>query len=296
VLFRSFLEHTTTAGEVAYFAAEDDERRLVERVKATRTTSGTRGVTFYTGAALLKLAQAWHALPEEERGAGEPDDWLRAWSSAHPRVQTVIIDTQETFEAIFRLEAMDDARGSVTGGAYRRMRLYDRLALERGLTIILVNHTRKSRGRDIVDFHELINMSQTAVAGVTGSLVLADHPERDAYSDDTRRVLAVRGRDLDSDVTLALERRVDGSGFQSLGAYHEVEQTRAQAQLLAAVEALQEGDAFVGYKELCDELEVTKRALTAMLARIRRSNSTEWKGRKIETKRGRGGGIRLVAK
>jgi biotin operon repressor len=289
-----FLGAPTRQTHVAFFAAEDNLTRIHRRVLATQTPAGLAGVHIVVHEHIVQLAQAWARQPEEARGAGEADDWLRQWLIEHPQVGLVLLDTQESFEATLRLEADAQDERSVTRGPYRRMRLYENLARELGITVVLVNHTRKRNGKEVTDFHELINMSQTAVAGVSGSIVLADHPERDAYADDPRRVLAVRGRDIDHDYVLALDRIEDGSGFRSLGEYHVVAQTVQQAALLEVVEAAQEGDAFVPLTVLAEELSITRRAVKGLIQRMRRDKRTEWKGRRVETKPGRGGGVRLV--
>jgi biotin operon repressor len=289
-----FLGSPTRQAHVAYFATEDNLGRIHRRVLETQTQAGLAGVHIVVHEHLVTLAQAWARQPEETRGAGEGDDWLRQWLGEHPQVKLVLLDTQESFEATLRLEADAQDERSVTRGPYRRMRLYENLARELGITIVLVNHTRKRNGREITDFHELINMSQTAVAGTSGSIVLADHPERDAYADDPRRVLAVRGRDIDHDYVLALDRVEDGSGFRSLGEYHVVAQTTKQAELLEIVESVQEGDAFVPLTVLAEEMSITKRAVRALIQRMRRDQRAEWRGRRVETKPGRGGGVRLI--
>lgn len=294
VLGVPFMDHQTHPCRVAYFAAEDDDRRLAERIVATKTPPGITGITFYSRDDIVGLAKSWHARDDEARGASEADDWLRAWCAEHDDVGLILIDTQESFEAIFRLEAPAEAERSVTRDTYRRMRLYDSLALDTNKTIVLVNHTRKRNGKEITDFHELINMSQTAVAGVSGSIVLADHPDRDAYDEDQRRVLAIRGRDIDSDLTLSLERLQDGSGFKSEGSYRRVEQTKAQAELLACVEALQGGDKAVTVAMLAAELGKHRNTVQGLLARLRQSGTTKWKNRTVEVSRGPGGGVRLV--
>jgi hypothetical protein len=208
-------------------------------------------------------------------------------------ISNVIIDTHASAEAIWASEQLTDARKfSPVEVAYQKTRVFENISQRHGCLIVLLHHTRKRNGKDITDFHELINLPQTVVAGCSTSVVLADHPDRDAYDDeDSRRVLARRGRQ-GYEFVLALE--FASGGFINKGTYSVVQQTEKQSELLTVLESIQQGDEFVTYAALAQEMGKHKQGITQLVARMRNNKMMQWKGKQIETRTGPGGGIRLV--
>lgn len=282
-----FLGSNSVAGKTLYIAAEDTLDQFRERSIEVLKLSPAENLLVVDGEGLAGIRKEF-----------EDDTPLDAWLSyvmETEGVRYIVIDTHESAEAIWNGEAMSDARKvSATAGAYQKTRLMEQVAQKHRGFILLLHHTRKRNGKEITDFHELVNMAQTVVAGCATSLVLADHPERDAYNeDDGRRVFARRGR-YGKEFVLALD--FQETGFVSQGSYAQVEQKEKQSSLLATLEALQgTGSEFVSVAELASEMDRKPQTIKNLLGVISKSATLSlWKGRKVETKRGPGGGVRLV--
>lgn len=275
-----------TRSEVLWLASEDDTDGLVRRLRK-RNEPFPRGVKLFTGDALrAERASGWNdcTLPM----------FLDQYLEHHPRTRLVIVDTHATSEFIWQGDEKQ-VRGSITLAAYKMARVYQDIGLARGVCIVLVHHSRKTRpGREVNDYHELINLPQTIVAGVTTSAVLADHPDRDPLgADEPRRIWAVRGRHMkDSAEQLTLTETLS---FKLDGNFFEQRQTQLQARILEAVEALQEGDAFVAIADIVEESGGSKQSVKNALREMRKDPAKLiWKGRRVESRRGRNGGVRLV--
>jgi hypothetical protein len=276
----------SSRSEVLWLASEDDTDGLVRRLRRRNEPFPT-GVKLYTGDALrAERASGWNDCTLSM--------FLDQYLEHHPRTRLVVVDTHATSEFIWQGDEKQ-SKGSVTLAAYKMARVYQDIGLARGVCIVLVHHSRKTRpGREVNDYHELINLPQTIVAGVTTSAVLADHPDRDPLGlDEPRRIWAVRGRHMkDTAEQLTLTEMLS---FKLDGTFFEQRQTDLQVRILEAVEAMQEGDAFVAVEDIAAESGTSKQAVKNALRAMRRDPAKLiWKGRRVETRRGRNGGVRLV--
>jgi hypothetical protein len=217
-------------------------------------------------------------------------DWIGLYLDAHPDCRLVVLDTHSTVKREWDGAPPRNSE-TVTEQAYQLSRECEVLAKQYGVCILLLHHSRKRNGDTITDYHELINMAQTVVAGVTVSIVLADHPDAER-PDDPRRVLAIRGRPL-RDQQLIIEFSADG--FNMLGDFFEVRQTAIETEALTALEALQGGDdRWVTLQEIAEYIGGKLPAVKNTFWRMEQHKRRTWKQWRIERKPGKGGGVRLV--
>jgi AAA domain len=289
----SFLAYACAVpdAEVLCIFAEDDDSRIKSRLEALGVARAPSTCYVVNQSALRDLAA---------RFADQLTfvEFLELWLAAHSKVRLVLIDTETTVRQVWAGCAAATERSSrVVETDYHQTRAFDELALRRRLAIILVNHARKLKSGEWHDIHELINRSNTALAGASGSIAFADPPDADRFNPKQKtRVLGIRGRDLKEDVLLAVHQREEMPYFVSDGEYAEVRQTQVEQQLLEALEELTAeagAEEYISAEDLASAVGKTrgtvKRAMTRMLSKGR----THWKKARVVVKRGKGGGYRL---
>lgn len=231
----TFLGFHCNRGDVFAIFAEDDDGRLQKRLRALGVMK-TPSI-FYVNREHL------HTLAQQFAQRLTFTEWLEDWLKTHPGVKLVLVDTETTVLQAWTGEC-ESTHLRVTHSDYKQTRAFDEVALRCQVVIILVNHASKGKGRQAqwIDIHELINRSMTAVAGASGSIALADPPDADPFNPDPQgtKVFGVRGRDLEHEVLLAVHQDKDRPAFVSDGPYVEVRRTQAQAQVLDALDDLQQ--------------------------------------------------------
>jgi DNA-directed RNA polymerase specialized sigma24 family protein len=126
--------------------------------------------------------------------------------------------------------------------------------------------------------------------------VLTGYPDADPLdASDRRRLLAVRGRDLDDDLLLAVEHQRNGE-FTSLGAYSQVRQTELEEDVLEAIAAMTADTPgeYVTYKAIASELDCSRDNVKRAVRQMREKNRVTWKGKRLEVRKGPEGGARLM--
>jgi AAA domain len=282
--------------EVLYVAGEDDHGRMQSRMRALGVARAPAGVHVIDQGAFCQLAKEFGSRLTFTQ-------FLDAWLDAHPRVRLVLLDTETTVRQLWSGETVESATAAarVTESDYKRTREFDELALRRQIAIILVNHARK-RGRqdDMTDIHEIINRSNTALAGCSGSIVLADMPGSDPLDTTNKdRLFGVRGRDLADDITLAVRHGNPDEVpcFVSRGPYVEIQQTDAEEEVLRTVLELMEDEPdrnpgeYFAASEIAEELGKKRDTVKRVISRM--GPRKAWRGHRVVMKKGRGGGIRL---
>jgi hypothetical protein len=278
----SFLGKQARKTGVLWISGEDTKASLSRRLKV-------RNERF----AMAPIVMTSESL-KAERAKWENcsfDAWLRGFLEAHPGIGLVIMDTHATIEALWAHEAIDEKRNaSIVAQAYQMSRIYEDIGQETETCIVLVHHAAKRKGKDVTDYHELINLPATVVAGSTASLVLADPPDRDIHDeDDHRRVFAVRGRHIIGEAPLLIE--LKDARANLLGIYTEIRQTAEQVEVLEAIEALLEEQETTTLAEVAAALGKHKNTVQGLLRRAKtkaRGGRIEWKGRELEVKAAKG--------
>jgi hypothetical protein len=275
--------------EVLAFFSEDDEARLKTRSLTYGKAPGC--IKKVNREEFLKLARA---NPE-----GDFPAWLDGYLKAHPMVKVIVIDTEETTRFVWRDKEAQQKRDRITVVDYEQTSKFDQIAQRHNAVILLVNHSKKMhlKNGEGFDIHEIINRTNTALAGASGSIVMADLPDADRLDPtEKRRLLGVRGRDVEEEVLIVLNR--NGTRFVNEGEYHAIEQTQAEQEFLRELlEWHENGDLgegeFASTKELAAKLSIRADGLRHTIAKMIKSGRTTWKGYRIVTRTGRNGGVRL---
>jgi hypothetical protein len=293
----AFLGKQARKSGVLWISAEDTKASLSRRLKVRGERAS--GAIVMTSESLKAERERFAAVgeaadPFAAASQGQRDTsfagWLRAFLEAHPGIGLVIMDTHATIEALWAHEAIDEKRNaSIVAQAYQMSRIYEDIGQETETCIVLVHHAAKRKGKDVTDYHELINLPATVVAGSTASLVLADPPDRDIHDeDDHRRVFAVRGRHIIGEAPLLIE--LKDARANLLGVFHEIRQTEAQAEVLEAIEALLEEQDSTTLAEVAAALGKHKNTVQTALRRAAKATggTIKWKGRVLEVKQAKG--------
>ncbi len=221
-------------GDVLYLALEDNPRRLQGRLRHMRVNNPSERLTFHT---------EWPDMDGDCLGR------LQAWIDSVSRPRLVIIDV------FAKVRGINSGRETQYEADYKFAAMLQRLAIDTGLAIVLVHHTRKQEADDPFD----------AVSGTRGLTGAADSVlvlTRDVASQ--RTVLYGRGRDLE-EVETALEFDRDTGRWSILGEAGEIAKTherRAITELLGrAVEPMSPS-------EIADALGKTRSNVSHLLARL----------------------------
>lgn len=267
--------------EVLYVAAEDDAARIKERFAVIGGGPPPHNLK-------VMLADQFRALAAQYSEQVSLVDFFDGYLSAHPSTKMLILDTEATCRAIWDGEA--GRAKDIKARDYGETRDFDRIALKHRAFVGLVNHTSKRRNGGYLDLHELVNRTNVALAGASGSIVLADPPDRQVGDDeDKRRVLGIRGRDIRDDIMLAVEQQEDAS-FRSLGYWTAVAATQAEQDILEAALDIN-GDTpgqWIASRALADAVGKSPGAVKRAITRMMRAARTTWKGYQIETRASRG--------
>jgi hypothetical protein len=192
-------------GRVLYLALEDNPRRLQDRLRKQQAPRNA-GVDFRF---------EWQSLTE-----GGTADLMTAISQEGYRL--VVIDTIS--RALGRADQLDQADMNVAFGALQR------LALEKEIALLLVDHHRKSAGGagDVID----------DVMGATSKVGVADCA-MGLYRGrgESTATLKVSGRDVD-DQELALQWDPQLFCWQLVGTAAGVKAQSVQADIIAALEEM----------------------------------------------------------
>lgn len=280
-----FLEHSALGQfEVAYVAAEDDPGRISTRFAHYRVDSAPKNLRFICRDDLAKHAAEFG----EHYSLAEFIDVLLF---ENPSIKAVILDTESTVRAAW--EGGSVKRDfSVTRNDYAEVREFDEIAHRRRCFIALVNHTSKRRNAQWIDVHELINRTNTALAGASGSIVLADPPTKSRRSDRCK-VLGIRGRDISKDVLLSVEQD-EFSMFQSLGPYEDHIQSESELEILDTLKqfAETEPEAWKTSKQLAVYLSRSTGSVQRAITRMIQGKRHQYLGYLIETRTKLG--VRLI--
>jgi hypothetical protein len=274
--------------EMLALCAEDDDGRIKGRVRKLGGMVDPARTHVINRERLLQLAKEY----SERATFGE---FLRLWLQAHPQTRLVVIDTEASARLIWGTRALPQAGyQSITEVDYKQTAEYDQLALETGCVILLVNHTSKMTGKrgQIVDVHELVNRSNMALAGASGSWVLLEMPGSDPNDTNIRqRRMGMRGRDLEEDVDLVVSRAPGSPAFVSEGAYVEVVQSQVEIEilkeLLAQMEG-KEGHEYVTSADIAHGLGKPHAGVKKAVGRMVANGRVRWNGYRITTRPGVG--------
>lgn len=227
--------------EVVYFALEDDERRLQNRL--LRICSGETGeITF--------------AIKAEPLGKGFEEQMAKCMND-HPKTKLVIIDT-------LIMVREKSSSGNAYADDYATMTAFKRIAERYGITMLIVHHTRKQEADDVMNM----------ISGTTGIMGCADgamvliRPNRE----ERRGVLSMTGRDI-QDARINLAQNPETMCWEFVGYTDEMPEEQQDPVLSAIAMLLEQQNPWVGtaeelrvqLQELCPRLDLKANALSRRL-------------------------------
>jgi hypothetical protein len=296
---KTFLGYETRlpkGDEILAVFAEDDDARIQARSK----TFGKHpdNINVINRNTLLELATKY-------QGKGGFPEWLDQYLEANPQIRVVVLDTEEVTRQIWRDRVLPKTRNlSPMSADYEQTARFDTIALKHQVAILLVNHASKVHRKtgEHYDVHEIINRTNTALAGASGSIVIADLPDADRLDpSETRRLFGVRGRDVIDEVLCVIKRRENSPAYINEGDYHEVEHAQAMHTMLSELRAWMDNkdvpctaDGYYPMRDLAQEIGFSHIYVKKMVARMRSLKDSTWNGYRVATKSGIRGGIKLV--
>jgi hypothetical protein len=201
-----FLGRPVTVGDVLYLALEDNDRRMQNRL--TKLHAAGAGLEH------LEYATEW---PRGAEGANA----IHWWINTHPNARLVVIDV------FTKLRAVAEGRETAYSTDYADVSILKPPA-DRGVSILLIHHTRKAEAEDPLD-----NVSGTLGIGgaADGALII----KRARGSDEAE--LHVIGRDLEEEGAFAIRFDRQSCRWHWMGEAWRVRLTAERRQALDALTA-----------------------------------------------------------
>ncbi len=196
------------AGDVLYLALEDSPRRLQSRL---RTLLGGED-----GPKALQLETEWPRL--DEGGTDKLDEWL----DGHPDARLVLVDVWPRIRPRVRNRGADQYTID-----YDAAEMIQRLAISRGIAVVVLFHTRKAEAADFVE--TVTGTFGTASGADTIVVVKRGRGQADA-------TLHVTGRDI-IERELALRFTPEAGTWTLLGDAAEYNLSETRRELLEAIRA-----------------------------------------------------------
>jgi RecA-family ATPase len=192
-------------GDVLYLALEDSRRRLQRRM--TKLLPSFNG-QWPNG---LTLATTWRRVSE-----GGLDD-IRAW---HKSVESPIL---VAVDVLVKVRPVSKGGRSAYELDYEALAGLHKLAVELGVAIIVVHHTRKMAAEDVMDTVS----GSFGLVGAADTIVVIERRGQGA-------VLDVRGRDVES-AELAIQFNKDTCRWTLLGSAADVHRSDERARVLTVL-------------------------------------------------------------
>jgi len=231
---KAFDHFPVQQSDVLYIALEDDKRSLQSRFKHLLGSA--------PAPAGLILADDWWRIDESG------DDELERWLAYNPGVRLVIIDTFQQIKS-----------RSKTRSVFHSLRMLKELAYRRGISILVINHTRRA---DPENEFDVFSGRSSSCCLVDGILVLKrDHCAADA-------TLQITGKQIEES-NRALRLDAEERSWQLLGDANEVEQSEI-------ANLLQNSERPLKRAEIADCLDRSRPSVRKALTRMVRDKKILW--------------------
>jgi hypothetical protein len=241
------------SGDVLYLALEDNRRRLQSRIRklweievlANRTPVPER----------LHLATEWPRANEGGVAA------IREWIDRHPGARLVIVDVLAMFKAI--------AKGrdqTLYEADYLAIKELQSLAMETGVAIVVVHHTRKT-GAEADPFEKV--SGTLGLSGAADTTIILDR-------DQNGCTLYGRGRDIE-EIETAVEFDRQSCRWRALGNAADVRRTDERSVILTALADNREP---MSPAEIADALGLPRNNVKQLLFKMAKAGEVVKSGRK----------------
>lgn len=197
-------------GDVLYLALEDNMRRLQSRLHKLWTYENLSGQQVPES---LFFATEWKRANE-----GGIDD-IRAWIDDHPAARLVIVDVLAMFKATSK-----GREQTLYEADYGALKDLQSLAMETGVAIVVVHHTRKSAAES------------DPFEKVSGTLGLSGAADTTAILDKDQNgcTLYARGRDIEEVETAVMFDRLT-CRWSAMGRAADVRRTDERSEILSVL-------------------------------------------------------------
>jgi len=195
------------AGDVLYLALEDNRRRLQSRINKVWQLEAQAGAPVPDR---LHLATEW---PRANEGG---IDAIREWIDQHPGARMVIVDVLAMFKATAKGKEQTQYEAD-----YLAIKALQSLAMETGVAIVVVHHTRKS-GVETDPFEKV--SGTLGLSGAADTTIILDR-------DSNGCTLYGRGRDIE-EIEMAVQFDKLTCRWNALGNAAEVRRTDERAVIL----------------------------------------------------------------
>ena len=198
-------------GDVLYLALEDNRRRLQSRIRKLLTLDAmARNMV----PDRLHLATEW---PRANEGGTTA---IREWIDAHPHARLVIVDVLAMFKSTAKGKDQ-----TLYEADYLAIKGLQSLAMETGVAIVVIHHTRKS-GAEVDPFEKV--SGTLGLSGAADTTIILDR-------DGNGATLYGRGRDIE-EIETAVQFDKATCRWAALGKASEVRRTDERGSILAALE------------------------------------------------------------
>lgn len=240
-------------GDVLYLALEDNRRRLQSRI---------RKLWMLEAMVHAPVPKALHLATEWPRANEGGIKAIREWIDAHPRARLVIVDVLAMFKATAKGKDQ-----TLYEADYLAIKELQSLAMETGVAIVVVHHTRKS-GAEADPFEKVSGTLGLSGAADTTIILDRDHDGCTLYG---------RGRDIE-EIETAVQFDKNTCKWRALGAAGEVRRTDERSVIL---DALKDADEEMTPSDIADATRMTNQNVRQLLVSMVKA------GEVIKVKRGR---------
>lgn len=197
-------------GDVLYLALEDNRRRLQSRI---RKLWQLEAMVHAPVPDRLHLATEWPRANEGGVAA------IREWIDAHPDARLVIVDVLAMFKATAKGKDQ-----TLYEADYLAIKELQSLAMETGVAIVVVHHTRKS-GAEADPFEKV--SGTLGLSGAADTTIILDR-------DQNGCTLYGRGRDIE-EIETAVQFEKLTCRWRALGKASEVRRTDEREEILSVL-------------------------------------------------------------
>lgn len=233
------------AGDVLYLALEDNPRRLQRRLRKMTPLLGSWPER-------LSLATSAKRLNE-----GSVED-IAAWLDDRPDARMVIIDT------LAKVRGGKKENDSAYEADYQALDEIQRMAIDRGVAIILVHHVRKMDADDPIDTVS----GTTGLTGVVDTILVLN---RDATGMVT---LYGRGRDI-QEIETVVEFDTSVCAWRTIG---DAKLVRLSDERKAVLQALENSDTPLSPKAIAEATELGNQNIRKLLGSMAKSGEVKKTG------------------
>lgn len=232
-------------GDVLYLALEDNQRRLQRRMRKI--------MPFQPWPERLELRTTARGLKE-----GGVED-IETWLDAHSEARLVIIDT------LAKVRGSQKENDSAYRADYAALEEIQRVAIDRGVAVLLIHHVRKMEADDPID----------TVSGTTGLTGVVDTILVLRRDTDGLVTLYGRGRDIE-EIETVVEFEPGNCAWRLIG---DADEFRQSDERKAILQVLKDAKGSMSPKAIAEEADMSGDVVRQLLAKLCKAGKTKKEGR-----------------